>query len=62
MIDLQIEYMDECPDSNNQYRRDNEPFIREIKRFLDEFSIKLTPELKDMYKLKYWEKRAFEEF
>lgn len=53
MIDLQIEYMDEYPDSNNQYRRDNEPFIREIKRFLDEFSIKLTPELKDMYKLKY---------
>ena len=62
MIDLQIEYMDEYPDSNNQYRRDNEPFIRDIKRVLDEFSLKLTPELKDMYKLKYREKRAFGEF
>lgn len=62
MIDLQIEYMAEYQDSNNQYRRDNEPFIREIKRVLDEFSLKLTPELKDMYKLKYREKRAFGEF
>lgn len=62
MIDLQIEYMDEYPDSNNQYRRDNEPFIRDIKRVLDEFSLKLTPELKDMYKLKYREKKAFGEF
>ncbi|WP_259680137.1 hypothetical protein [Leuconostoc citreum] len=40
----------------------HEPFIREIKRVLDEFSLKLTPELKDMYKLKYREKRAFGEF
>lgn len=62
MIDLQIEYMDEYPDSNNQYRRDNEQFIRDIKRVLDEFSLKLTPELKDMYKLKYREKKAFGEF
>lgn len=62
MIDLQIEYIDKYPDSDNQYRRDNEPFIREIKRVLDEFSIKLTPELKDMYKLKYRENRAFGEF
>ena len=62
MIDLQIEYMDKYPDSDNQYRRDNEPFIREIKRVLDGFSLKLTPELKDMYKLKYREKRAFGEF
>ena len=62
MIDLQIEYMDEYPDSNNHYRRDNEPFIRDIKRVLDEFSLKLIPELKDMYKLKYREKEAFGEF
>lgn len=62
MIDLQIEYMDEYPDSNNHYRRDNEPFIRDIKRVLDEFSLKLIPELKDMYKLKYREKKAFGEF
>lgn len=62
MIDLQIEYMDEYPDSNNHYRRDNELFIRDIKRILDEFSLKLRPELKDMYKLKYREKKAFGEF
>ena len=62
MIDLQIEYMDEYPDSNNHYRRDNEPFIRDIKRVLDEFSLKLIPELKDMYKLKYREKKAFGKF
>ncbi|MGR8826344.1 hypothetical protein N2E09_01820 [Leuconostoc citreum] len=62
MIDLQIEYMDKYQDSDNQYRQENEPFIREIKRVLDEFSLKLTPELKDMYKLKYREKRAFGEF
>ena len=62
MIDLQIEYMDKFPDSANQYRQENEPFIREIKRTLDEFNLKLTPELKDMYKLKYREKRAFGEF
>ena len=61
-IDLQIEYMDKYQDSDNQYRQENEPFIREIKRVLDEFSLKLTPELKDMYKLKYREKRAFGEF
>lgn len=61
-IDVQVDFMDEYPDNANQYRRYNEPFIREIKRVLDEFSLKLTPELKDMYKLKYREKRAFGEF
>ena len=39
-IDVQVDFMDEYPDSANQYRRYNEPFIREIKRALDVISLK----------------------
>ncbi|WP_349515446.1 hypothetical protein [Leuconostoc suionicum] len=62
IIDLQIEYMNNYPEMNNDYRRDNEAFIKTVKTVLDEFSSKLTPELKDMYVSKYKNNKPFIEF
>ena len=62
MIDLQIEYMNKYIDADNNYRRENEVFIRAIKTDLDEFTIKLTPELKAMYVAKYKHNKPFSEF
>jgi len=41
--------MNNYPDMNNDYRRENEVFIKTVKTDLDEFSCKLSPELKEMY-------------
>lgn len=64
IIDLQIEYMNNYPDMNNDYRRENEVFIKTVKTDLDEFSCKLSPELKEMYvaKSKYKDNKPFIEF
>lgn len=62
IIDLQIEYMNNYPEMNSDYRRENEAFIKTVKTVLDEFSSKLTPELKDMYVCKYKENKPFIEF
>lgn len=62
IIDLQIEYMNNYPDMNNDYRRENEDFIKAVKTDLDEFSSKLSPELKDMYIAKYRDNKPFIEF
>ncbi|WP_273950795.1 hypothetical protein [Leuconostoc mesenteroides] len=35
IIDLQIEYMNNYPDMNNDYRRENEAFIKAVKTDLD---------------------------
>lgn len=48
--------------ATNKYRSDTIRFICDVKDRLDPFKQKLTPELKDMYKLKYREKEAFGEF
>lgn len=62
IIDLQIEYMNNYPDMNNDYRRENEAFIKAVKIALDEFSCKLLPELKEMYVAKYRDNKPFIEF
>lgn len=62
IIDLQIEYMNNYPDMNNDYRRENETFIKAVKTALDEFSCKLSPELKEMYVAKYRDNKPFIEF
>ncbi|MGO2137424.1 MAG: hypothetical protein ACTH3J_00300 [Leuconostoc mesenteroides] len=62
IIDLQIEYMNNYPDMNNDYRHENEDFIKTVKTTLDEFSCKLSPELKDMYVDKYRDNKPFIEF
>ena len=62
MIDLQIEYMNNYPDMNNEYRRENETFIKAVKVSLDEFCEQLTPKIKDMYVSKYKENKPFIEF
>ncbi|WP_394455231.1 hypothetical protein ACF0HZ_07470 [Leuconostoc suionicum] len=62
IIDLQIEYMNNYPDMNNDYRRENEAFIKTVKTTLDEFSCKLPPELKEMYVAKYRNNKPFIEF
>ncbi|BAX71513.1 hypothetical protein [Leuconostoc mesenteroides] len=62
IIDLQIEYMNNYPDMNNDYRRENEAFIKEVKTALDKFSCKLSPELKEMYVAKYRGNKPFIEF
>lgn len=59
IIDLQIEYMNNYPDMNNDYRRENEAFIKAVKTDLDD---KLSPELKDMYVAKYRDNKPFIEF
>ena len=48
--------------ATNKYSSDTIRFICDVKDRLDPFKQKLTPELKDMYKLKYREKEAFGEF
>ncbi|MGO0154947.1 hypothetical protein ACTL31_05060 [Leuconostoc mesenteroides] len=62
IIDLQIEYMNNYPDMNNDYRRENEAFIKTVKTVLDEFSSKLSSELKEMYVAKYRDNKPFIEF
>ncbi|WP_257641343.1 hypothetical protein [Leuconostoc gasicomitatum] len=62
MIDLQIDYMDKYPEMTNEYRRENETFIRAVKTTLDDFSNQLTSELKEMYVSKYKENKPFIEF
>lgn len=62
IIDLQIEYMNNYPDMNNDYRRENETFIKAVKTALDGFSCKLSPELKEMYVAKYRDNKPFIEF
>jgi len=62
IIDLQIEYMNNYPDMNNDYRRENEAFIKAVKTDLDEFNSKLSPELKEMYVAKYRDNKPFIEF
>lgn len=59
MIDLQIDYMDKYPEMNNEYRRENETFIRAVKTTLDGFSSQLTAELKEMYVSKYNDNKPF---
>ncbi|KMY78107.1 hypothetical protein WZ78_00720 [Leuconostoc mesenteroides subsp. dextranicum] len=62
IIDLQIEYMNNYPDMNNDYRRENEAFIKAVKTALDEFSNKLSLALKEMYVAKYRDNKPFIEF
>ncbi|MGY3702223.1 hypothetical protein [Leuconostoc gelidum] len=59
MIDLQIDYMDKYPEMTNEYRRENEMFIRAVKTTLDDFSSQLTPEVKAMYVSKYHDNKPF---
>ncbi|KAA8367890.1 hypothetical protein [Leuconostoc carnosum] len=61
MIDLKIKYLDNS-EINNEYRRENETFIRAVKTTLDDFSSQLTPELRAMYVSKYKENKPFIEF
>ncbi|CUW19059.1 hypothetical protein PB1E_0156 [Leuconostoc gelidum subsp. gasicomitatum] len=54
--------MDKYPEMTNEYRRENETFIRAVKTTLDDFSNQLTSELKEMYVSKYKENKPFIEF
>lgn len=59
MIDIQIDYMEKYPEMTNEYRRENETFIRAVKTTLDDFSNQLTSELKEMYVSKYHDNKPF---
>ena len=62
LVYLECELIEQQPEIINQYRRENVSFVQEIKRVLDEFCRRLTPELKEMYVSKYKENKPFIEF